>query len=607
MAVMEYDLLDSTADGYPAFRYAVFTDLFGKNFTPYVDQNGIPRIGPAIDLLTYVEAAATAILGAAPDAVLLGRLTDAVGKTYSHDDSGLLRNRLDQVLKTWASENGLAGSPRKFEFSNAAEARETLAAALAGIEDNLDNWGEIGIPLSEERAVVASLSFRGYDIDDIMANLFADDRIAAWMEIRYIDRTGGEPTDTGAARRHYQSARFELFNDPGNISYAEGVGVGLVYTAQRGTILDYEKDFDPDEIGIGARQLGGRDGIADFLQPAIEAVAGHYFAEVGHADELLFVNGRSNIFQGDDPSDNFNSARNDDDFIVDTSTLPAMTIIGGAGNDVIVALAGDDRLEGGGGNDNLYGGTGADTLIGGGGNDELWGGGGIDQLKGGEGNDTYILGGDAETDPDSGGNPSELGIVNGDQVVEKAGEGTDTVVVQVTSGNFNLRQIEKFKLVADFAGNLTLDLNEFDAFTLSQSDDELTLVINRLQKTPIDIRTGGGQDTIHIRFEPGVDPSQVLDGKGMTARFRFTDLTDDDRIDLGTIGIKDIIANRDQITQDKGYYLLAPGAKLDLVDGGQIEKTYNNYTDNWFVVKCGDDTPFGPEFMGNIDQSHFAI
>ena len=45
----------------------------------------------------------------------------------------------------------------------------------------------------------------------------------------------------------------------------------------------------------------------------------------------------------------------------------------------------------------------------------------------------------------------------------------------------------------------------------------------------------------------------------------------------------------------------------DLMDGNKIDKTYNNYTDNWFVVKLGDNTPYGPEFMGNIDKTHFDI
>lgn len=603
MAIV-YDLLNGTADAYPDYRYALFTDLYGSKFSPYIDQNGTPRIGPAIDLAANLEAAATAIIGAAPAAELLARLTNAVGAAA---DTDALQKRLDQVLRTWAAENGLPDFPKTFAFATDGQVKETLAAAMADIESSLDSWNEVGIPLSEERAVVASLAFRGYDIGTIMQAMLDGDRIAPWMEIRYMDRSGGfEPTDAGAARRYFQSAQFELFNDPGNVSYAEGVQVGQEYTRLRTTILDYERDFDPEEIGMGAKAQGGQNGIADFLQPAIAAVAAHYFAEVGHADELLFVPRASTTFHGDNPADDFNGRKNDDDLIVGDLSLPT-TIIGGQGNDVIIALAGADRLEGGAGNDNLYGGEGDDTLVGGGGNDSLWGGGGIDRLEGGKGNDTYILGGDAELDPDNGGNPSQVGAANGDLIVEGSRSGTDTVVMQVNSGDFNLRHIEKFRVTADMTGNITVNLNEFDAFSLSTGNDDLTLVINRLQKTPIDIRTNGGGDTVHIQFEPGVDPSQVLDGKGLTARFRFTDLTGDDRIDLTTIGIKEIITGRDQITDDTGFYLLAPKAKLDLVDGGKIEKTYNNYTDNWFVVKCGDNTPFGPEFIGNVDDSNFLI
>jgi hypothetical protein len=181
------------------------------------------------------------------------------------------------------------------------------------------------------------------------------------------------------------------------------------------------------------------------------------------------------------------------------------------------------------------------------------------------------------------------------------------VLVQVNNGDFNFRNIEKFELAADVSGTIKMALNEFTDFKLSAGNDDLTLVINRLQKTPIEIRTGGGEDTIRIQFEPGVDPSQVLDGKGLTARFHFADLTKADTIDLRSIGIEDIIMKRDHISVDKGFYLLAPGAKLDLMDGNQIDKTYNNSTDHWFVVKCGDDTPFGPELWGNIDKSHFEI
>ena len=606
MASIEYDLLD-IATGYPDFRYGLFTDLFGRNFKPYVDAGGVPRIGPAIDLAAHVETVTAAITGAAPDAVLLGRLANVLGETYAADDDNLLQSRLDKVFRGWAAENGLPNFPDTFAFANDGQAKDALAPALADIESSLASWGDIGIPPSEERAVVASLYFRGYDVSGIMdAMVFNGDRIAPWIEIRYIQATGSvklSPGENAAALRYYQSAQFELYNDPGNVANAEALDVGQAYNRERSRILSYEKAFDPTEIGL--KKEGGRDGIADFLQPAINVVAQHYLAEVRHADELLFVGRGETEFYGDKPSDNFNSSKNDDDFIV--STAASGTIYGGVGNDVILGLGGIDRLEGGAGNDNLYGGTGDDTLLGGAGNDKLWGGGGVDRLEGGAGNDTYILGGDNELDPDSGGSPSLVGGVNSDQIAEGKNAGIDTLVVQVDNGAYNLRHIEKFRLSADTSGNIGVNLNELKSFVLSNGDDDLTLIINRLQKAPIEIRTNGGSDTVHIQFEPGVDPSQVLDGKGLTARFKFSDLTASDTIDLTSIGIRDIISTRDQITDDKGFYLLAPGAKLDLMDGGKIEKTYNNYTDNWFVVKCGDDTPFGPEFIGDIDKTHFDI
>lgn len=90
----------------------------------------------------------------------------------------------------------------------------------------------------------------------------------------------------------------------------------------------------------------------------------------------------------------------------------------GDGNDVLTGNAldnelrgmrGDDSLFGGAGNDRLYGGAGADLLFGGEGNDLLDGGKGADLLNGGAGNDSYVL------------------DDTGDQMIETANGGYDTV------------------------------------------------------------------------------------------------------------------------------------------------------------------------------------
>jgi hypothetical protein len=605
MALIEYDLLTNPENAYSDFRYSLFIELFGTHFQPYVDDDGRPRIGAGIDLVTFMPAAASAILGALLNTSLLNQLQAVVNLSYSAGESALLQTRLDQVLQNFSSRpNNL---PPTFEFTTDTQAKNVLSAALSSTEDSLGASNGIGVPFSQERAVVASLAHQGDSVANITDDMTLDlDRTEPWFEMRYINRSEGPPTDEEAARHFYQSAIFELYNDPSNVGFGEAADVGRAYTAHRATALAYEDDFDPQEIGMGNVLLGGHEQIASFLQPAIAAVAAHYFAEVVHADELLFVSASGGTLNGDNPADGFNSAKNDEDLIIGSAA--ADTVSGGAANDVLLGLGGGDRLAGDAGSDNLYGGQGVDTVIGGNGSDKLWGGGGSDLLKGGKGNDTYVLGGDDELDPDRGGNPAAVGAANTDKIVEaKRGGGVDTVIAQVNGGSLNLRNVEKFKLDADVTGNLTVKLNEFDAFALSAGNDELTLVINRLQKTAIDIKSGGGADVIHIEFEKGVDPSQVLDGKGLTARFQFTDLTDDDTIDLTSIGIKEIFTARDQIDDDTGFYLLAPGVKLDVMDGNRIEKTYNNYTDNWFVVKCGDDTPFGPEFIGDIDKTHFDI
>lgn len=64
------------------------------------------------------------------------------------------------------------------------------------------------------------------------------------------------------------------------------------------------------------------------------------------------------------------------------------TVIGGAGNDTLLAGASAVTLRGGYGNDSLLGGALSDTLAGGPGNDLLIGGGGFNSLDGGAGLDT---------------------------------------------------------------------------------------------------------------------------------------------------------------------------------------------------------------------------
>jgi beta-glucanase (GH16 family) len=74
----------------------------------------------------------------------------------------------------------------------------------------------------------------------------------------------------------------------------------------------------------------------------------------------------------------------------------------------------------------------ADTLVGTSGPDYVWGAAGADRMIGGKGDDTYVVG------------------VTGDVVVEKAGEGTDTILSWPTTYTLPAN-VENMKLVAGFA------------------------------------------------------------------------------------------------------------------------------------------------------------
>jgi Ca2+-binding RTX toxin-like protein len=144
--------------------------------------------------------------------------------------------------------------------------------------------------------------------------------------------------------------------------------------------------------------------------------AAHRGAGCGHAAARRPDQRPSLIFDGDDENDN----------VVNTNTYyPRVDVeawgiailnklfAGTTNNDTLNGTVVGDTIHGQGGNDTLSGRGGADTLFGDAGNDVLDGGADADTMAGGAGNDTYVV--------DNG----------GDQVIESANEGNDTVYASI--------------------------------------------------------------------------------------------------------------------------------------------------------------------------------
>jgi len=139
---------------------------------------------------------------------------------------------------------------------------------------------------------------------------------------------------------------------------------------------------------------------------AVTSVVSDISKVLGEADTDLLLTGTRHI----------NGTGNNGDNTI-TGNVGKNILKGLGGADAIDGGAGNDKLEGGDGDDTLNGGEGSDRLFGGAGDDTLDGGAGNDNLSGGAGNDTYSV--------------DDNGNGRGDVVVEKAGEGMDTVISSI--------------------------------------------------------------------------------------------------------------------------------------------------------------------------------
>lgn len=238
-----------------------------------------------------------------------------------------------------------------------------------------------------------------------------------------------------------------------------------------------------------------------------------------------------------------------DDELIGTSGND--TIHGREGHDAIFGRQGNDRLNGNRGNDVLNGDEGNDRLYGHAGEDFLQGGLGADLMEGGDDDDLLvgIDGGKASGDTLIGGQGDDAYEIDAmDKVVERAGQGNDTVMV-----DFDYTLANHIENLSLRGGNGDADING-----TGNSDDN---IIWGSEGANV-IHGGGGDDKIYAGEESDTGEKDVLYG----------DAGDDYLIASSGFVNADLYGG----TGDDGYEIFSGGENIFELAGEGTDTVYSH-------------------------------
>ncbi len=239
------------------------------------------------------------------------------------------------------------------------------------------------------------------------------------------------------------------------------------------------------------------------------------------------------------------------------------------GNDTLTGSPVADNLYGGAGIDTLHGGGGSDMLSGGANDDLLYGGGGADQLLGGSGND--VLDGGAGADVMTGGAGNDTFYVDnaGDDTLESADVGIDTVVAVIDWS------------LADNIENLTLA----GAAALDGTGNALANTITGNAAANVldggagaDILIGGAGDDTYYVDNAGDEVTELADGGVDTVVASVHWILDAEVENLVLTGSRNLRGTGNALDNtlhgNAGRNILNGNAGMDTMVGGAGDDTY---------------------------------
>jgi Ca2+-binding RTX toxin-like protein len=352
------------------------------------------------------------------------------------------------------------------------------------------------------------------------------------------DGLSGSASWTGTAVTFQRIENFTIHSSTGSFSDNVTTGSGDDVFYHYG-VNDQNYPADTIDLGGGANDLL----VADFSAVTGFSVVGYLNFTPGH--NLLTLNSVTKI---------------------DYTNVERLWLIGGALNDNVRGLAGDDILEGRGG---------ADLLRGEAGNDRLDGGQGNDTLDGGADDDTFVI------------------TIGSDQVI--GGTGSDTLIVDYGDATTGLATNGPVSNATDggYDGRLTINASRFVDYTSIER---------------YDITTGSGGDTINtgagndiVRAGDGDDFVNVLSGLDTADGGSGIDRITADLSAAMTAIAWDLVAGTysgpagTSFTNFEFFGEVATGAGNDTIVTADLQKDEGIYTsggDDSVTVRNGRDTVF---------------